>query len=464
MKLGPDGELPRRGLPDADPRGAGPAAAGRAADGAELAAQVVERGAGRPARRACSPSGTRCPIAAASIGQVHRAITHDDRAVAVKVQYPGVDEAIRADLDNTDLLFDGDGDALPGLRRQAARRGAARPAHRGARLPASRPTTSSCSPTSTPATRSSASPRSSTELSTERVLTTELADGARFAELDDVEPGGARPGRRGDLPLRVPQPLPAARVQRRPASRQLPVPARRAGDVPRLRPRQALQRRARSTMFERDDQGAGPRPATSPSYRACSRTSGILKPGTPDAPTSGSRTTSATSTIRPARRGRRRSPRSTRRRRCGRLFDAGPSSAEIAQVRQPARRASSSSSASTSASTPCSAHLTPPPTGAASPRRSGRSSTARRPPSWGARKRRGAAWREIVNRPSGRRRRAPVRRRRARPTLVGAAIGWAFGDEEAADQLARGVIEGPAPAGDHREVDFVTAGEQRQSG
>ena len=40
------------------------------------------------------------PIAAASIGQVHRAITHDGHAVAVKVQYPGVEEAIGADLDN----------------------------------------------------------------------------------------------------------------------------------------------------------------------------------------------------------------------------------------------------------------------------------------------------------------------------------------------------------------------------
>ncbi len=47
------------------------------------------------------------PIASASIGQVHRAITHDDRAVAVKVQYPGVDSAIDADLDNVDMVFGG---------------------------------------------------------------------------------------------------------------------------------------------------------------------------------------------------------------------------------------------------------------------------------------------------------------------------------------------------------------------
>jgi predicted unusual protein kinase regulating ubiquinone biosynthesis (AarF/ABC1/UbiB family) len=45
------------------------------------------------------------PLAAASIGEVHQARTHDGRDVAVKVQYPGVDEAIRADLVNTDILF-----------------------------------------------------------------------------------------------------------------------------------------------------------------------------------------------------------------------------------------------------------------------------------------------------------------------------------------------------------------------
>lgn len=55
------------------------------------------------------------PIAAASIGQVHRALTHEGDAVAVKVQYPGVDEAIRGDLDNADLLFNMLRMAFPGL-------------------------------------------------------------------------------------------------------------------------------------------------------------------------------------------------------------------------------------------------------------------------------------------------------------------------------------------------------------
>lgn len=40
------------------------------------------------------------PVAAASIGQVYRARLHDGRRVAVKVQYPGIDTAVRADLKN----------------------------------------------------------------------------------------------------------------------------------------------------------------------------------------------------------------------------------------------------------------------------------------------------------------------------------------------------------------------------
>jgi predicted unusual protein kinase regulating ubiquinone biosynthesis (AarF/ABC1/UbiB family) len=44
------------------------------------------------------------PMAAASIGQVHYAVLHDGRQVAVKIQYPGVAEAIRDDLANTELL------------------------------------------------------------------------------------------------------------------------------------------------------------------------------------------------------------------------------------------------------------------------------------------------------------------------------------------------------------------------
>ncbi len=46
------------------------------------------------------------PIAAASIGQVYRAtLKKDGREVAVKVQYPGVASAVRADMQNLDMIM-----------------------------------------------------------------------------------------------------------------------------------------------------------------------------------------------------------------------------------------------------------------------------------------------------------------------------------------------------------------------
>lgn len=45
------------------------------------------------------------PVAAASIGQVHRATLPDGRAVAVKVQYPGVADSINSDLNNLATLL-----------------------------------------------------------------------------------------------------------------------------------------------------------------------------------------------------------------------------------------------------------------------------------------------------------------------------------------------------------------------
>jgi predicted unusual protein kinase regulating ubiquinone biosynthesis (AarF/ABC1/UbiB family) len=55
------------------------------------------------------------PFAAASIGQVHRAITRQGRAVAVKVQYPGIARSMTSDLRNVGLLRRIAGAAFPGL-------------------------------------------------------------------------------------------------------------------------------------------------------------------------------------------------------------------------------------------------------------------------------------------------------------------------------------------------------------
>jgi hypothetical protein len=55
------------------------------------------------------------PIAAASIGQVHRAVTREGRELAIKVQYPGVRESIDADVDNVATLLRMSGAVPKGL-------------------------------------------------------------------------------------------------------------------------------------------------------------------------------------------------------------------------------------------------------------------------------------------------------------------------------------------------------------
>jgi predicted unusual protein kinase regulating ubiquinone biosynthesis (AarF/ABC1/UbiB family) len=149
---------------------------------AELAASVIERELGGPPEKIFQEWDP-VPIAAASIGQVHRAITRDDVAVAVKVQYPGVDEAIAADLDNYDFFVNLVGMLFPGsdvgpfideirariteeldYRQEAVNQQLFVDFYDGH-----------------PFIRI---PRVLHELSTGRVLTTTLATGARFAELD----------------------------------------------------------------------------------------------------------------------------------------------------------------------------------------------------------------------------------------------------------------------------------------
>ncbi|MEW1545157.1 ABC1 kinase family protein [Streptomyces tsukubensis] len=55
------------------------------------------------------------PSAAASIGQVHRAVWHDGRQVAVKVQYPGAGEALISDLTQLSRFARLLGPLIPGM-------------------------------------------------------------------------------------------------------------------------------------------------------------------------------------------------------------------------------------------------------------------------------------------------------------------------------------------------------------
>lgn len=65
---------------------------------------VAEEELQRPLERAFARFDEK-PLASASIGQVHRATLPTGEEVAVKIQYPGVADAIRSDLDNAAMLY-----------------------------------------------------------------------------------------------------------------------------------------------------------------------------------------------------------------------------------------------------------------------------------------------------------------------------------------------------------------------
>lgn len=104
MKLGQLASFIAEGLPDEAQRALAMLQADVPPMAPSLAAGVVQAELGAAPEEVFlewSPT----PVAAASIGQVHRAVLRDGRVVAVKVQYPGAAEAIMADLDNADALY-----------------------------------------------------------------------------------------------------------------------------------------------------------------------------------------------------------------------------------------------------------------------------------------------------------------------------------------------------------------------
>jgi len=147
-----------------------------------LCAQVICEELGAPPERVFAEWGP-LPFAAASIGQVHHARTRSGVDVAVKVQYPGVDDAIRADLVSTDLLFRGIALMFPGLDPGPL------VMELRARLTEELDYTVEASNQRLFADAYAGHPnihvpRVVDECSTRRVLTTELATGARFAEVE----------------------------------------------------------------------------------------------------------------------------------------------------------------------------------------------------------------------------------------------------------------------------------------
>ena len=149
---------------------------------------------------------------------MHRARLHDGRDVAVKVQYPGVDDAIRADLTTSDLLFRAMSLMFPGLdpgplveelrarlveeldyEHEAENQRLFADYYAGhpfIRIPAV-----------------------VDELSTARVLTSEYADGARFAEVEQWSQAERDLAAEAIFRFVFRSLYRLARVQRRPASR-----------------------------------------------------------------------------------------------------------------------------------------------------------------------------------------------------------------------------------------------------
>ena len=165
--------------------------------------------------RSCSSEIEPEAFAAASIGQVHRAVLPDGRRVAVKIQYPGIDAAIRADLSNAGhdpAAREGD---RARARREGGRRGAARSACSRSSTTSTRRRTSARSRAPTAATRSSTCPTWSRRLSRNRVLVTEYVEGAGFEEVKQLDHEAAQPLRRDRVPLLPRLDLPAAALQRR---------------------------------------------------------------------------------------------------------------------------------------------------------------------------------------------------------------------------------------------------------
>ena len=104
MKVGQMVSFIAEGLPDEAQQALAALQADAAPMAPSLAAAVIESELGAAPERVFA-AWEDMPVAAASIGQVHRARDAAGRELAVKVQFPGVAEAIEEDLDAAEVMY-----------------------------------------------------------------------------------------------------------------------------------------------------------------------------------------------------------------------------------------------------------------------------------------------------------------------------------------------------------------------
>ena len=263
-----------------------------------LLRDVAERELGKPLERAFARFDEQ-PLASASIGQVHRAQLPDGEEVVVKIQYPGVAEAIAGDLANVDLLYQMMGMFYSALDAKARSSDELRAriieeldyrARREAReLPR-------------PLPRPSLHPRAARLREPLHGARAHLASSspAALRRRARARPARARPLRRDPLSLRLRIDLALRRVQRRSPPRQLPLRRRRAGGVPRLRLREVFPARDDGQLDRAGDRAP---PGQQGASSAASSSSSASSSDDAAEESARSTTTSATSTSRFTRTG-----------------------------------------------------------------------------------------------------------------------------------------------------------------
>ena len=187
--------------------------------------------------------------------------------LAIKVQYPGIGEAVESDMRNLRLLTPVLRRLMPGLEVKDVLAELPSGSPRSATT-SSRPPTTAVSPASGAITRSSRSPRSTPQLSRRRVLVTEWVDGIGFEEVAEEPDESATATRRSSTASSTPPPRARLRA-RRSAPGQLPAVRRRPRRLLRLRDGPRASRRlpapARRAIFaairEGDEHGPGARAA-----------------------------------------------------------------------------------------------------------------------------------------------------------------------------------------------------------